>query len=109
MSHEEDDDLNEAFDESTEEDFDASDTAPVEAVAAASEESGGSSGGGGGGSGGEDDPEARTVSSRQRLRDKMESEIDRFLSSGGKITVVAPNVTADPPRKPESNYGGRPI
>ena len=27
----------------------------------------------------------------------------------GKISSIEPNVMADPPRKPESNYGSRPI
>ena len=31
------------------------------------------------------------------------------LARGGKISEVAPNVTADPPKKPTPDYGGRPI
>jgi hypothetical protein len=57
----------------------------------------------------EDDPEERTVSSRQSLRDEMDRQIQEFLSRGGKIQEIDPNVTADPPRKPESDYGSRPI
>lgn len=57
----------------------------------------------------EDVPEERTVSSRQALRDEMDRQIQEFLSRGGKIQEVDPNVTADPPRKPESDYGSRPI
>jgi len=57
----------------------------------------------------EDDPEERTVSSRQALRDEMDRQIQEFLSRGGKIQEIDPNVTADPPRKPESDYGSRPI
>lgn len=56
-----------------------------------------------------DDPEERTVSSRQALRDEMDRQIQDFLARGGKIQEVDPNVTADPPRKPESDYGSRPI
>ena len=57
----------------------------------------------------EDVPEERTVSSRQALRDEMDRQIQDFLSRGGRIQEVDPNVTADPPRKPESDYGSRPI
>jgi hypothetical protein len=57
----------------------------------------------------EDVPEERTVSSRQGLRDEMARQIEEFLSRGGQIKEIDPNVTADPPRKPESEYGSRPI
>ncbi len=57
----------------------------------------------------EDDPEERTVSSRQGLRDEMSRQIEEFLSRGGKIAEIDPNVTADPPKKPQSDYGSRPI
>jgi len=57
----------------------------------------------------EDSPEERTVASRQKLRDEMEQEIEAFLARGGKIAQIEPNVTADPPRKPDSEYGSRPI
>ena len=54
-------------------------------------------------------PEERTVASRQKLRDEMAQEIEAFLARGGKIAQIEPNVTADPPRKPDSDYGSRPI
>jgi len=57
----------------------------------------------------EEIPEERTVASRQKLRDEMAKEIEEFLARGGKINHVEPNVTADPPRKPDSDYGSRPI
>lgn len=57
----------------------------------------------------EDAPEARTPSSRQKQREQMQREIEEFLARGGKIHQIAPNVTADPPRKPDSDYGSRPI
>lgn len=57
----------------------------------------------------EEIPEERTVASRQKLRDEMSKEIEEFLARGGKINHVEPNVTADPPRKPDSDYGSRPI
>ncbi len=57
----------------------------------------------------EDVPEERTVASRQKMRDEMSKEIEEFLARGGKIAQIEPNVTADPPRKPDSDYGSRPI
>lgn len=57
----------------------------------------------------EETAESRTIASRMKIRDKVEEDIARFLSKGGAINEIAPDVTADPPRKPESNYGARAI
>ena len=51
----------------------------------------------------------RSIASRQKLRSKMDNEIEAFLKKGGAINEIEPNVMADPPRKPTSNYGSRPI
>ncbi len=51
----------------------------------------------------------RSIASRKKLRNKMDSEVEKFLNSGGSINEIEPNVMADPPRKPTSNYGSRPI
>lgn len=53
--------------------------------------------------------ETRTVSSRVRLRDQLSSDVAEFLAKGGAINELDPEATADPPRKPESNYGSRSI
>ena len=50
-----------------------------------------------------------SIASRQKIRDEIEDQIAAFLARGGKINEVAPNVTADPPKKPTPDYGGRPI
>ena len=50
-----------------------------------------------------------SIASRQKIRDELEDQIAAFLARGGKIAEVAPNVTADPPKKPTPDYGGRPI
>jgi hypothetical protein len=50
-----------------------------------------------------------SIASRQKARDELEAQIAAFLARGGKINQVEPNVTADPPKKPTSDYGGRPI
>ena len=51
----------------------------------------------------------RTLTSRTRLRDEMEDDIAAFLNSGGEIQTVEKNLRTDPPKKPQSNYGARPI
>lgn len=42
-------------------------------------------------------------------RDELSQQIEAFLNSGGRINVIEPNVLADPPKKPVSNYGSQPI
>jgi hypothetical protein len=51
----------------------------------------------------------RSIASRQKLRSQMDNEVEAFLQKGGSINEIEPNVMADPPRKPTSNYGSRPI
>jgi hypothetical protein len=98
------DDIDGEAESEVEEDGDAD----TESEASASS-GGGSGGGGGGAAASEDSPDERTVASRQKLREEMASEIEAFLARGGKIAQIEPNVTADPPRKPDSDYGSRPI
>lgn len=51
-----------------------------------------------------------SIAARQAVRDEMERQIQEFLARGGKIAQIEPNVTADPPRKPDGgDYGGRAI
>lgn len=57
----------------------------------------------------EDRPEDRTVTSRAKVRTELTDQIEKFLAGGGLINQIDPNVMADPPRKPTSNYGSRPI
>lgn len=56
-----------------------------------------------------DDAETLTVSSKESLRRQLEEEMARFLAQGGKIKEIPPDVTTDPPQKPVSNYGSKPI
>lgn len=56
-----------------------------------------------------DDAETLTVSSKESLRRQLEEEMARFLAQGGKIQEIPPDVTTDPPQKPVSNYGSKPI
>ncbi|SMF12472.1 hypothetical protein SAMN02745866_00783 [Alteromonadaceae bacterium Bs31] len=55
------------------------------------------------------EPSADDISYKQRERKRLEDEIAAFLAGGGKISEIPPNVVADPPKKPQSNYGGQPI
>lgn len=57
----------------------------------------------------DDMPNSATIAERKRQREEVASEIEAFLSKGGGITSIDDNVRADPPKKPESNYGSRPI
>lgn len=51
----------------------------------------------------------RSIASRKKLRNKMDADVEAFLNKGGQIDEIEANVMADPPRKPTSNYGSRPI
>jgi hypothetical protein len=53
--------------------------------------------------------EQLTVSSKEALRRQLEEEMERFLAKGGTVKEIPPDVTADPPKKPESTYGSNPI
>jgi len=57
----------------------------------------------------DDMPNSATIAERERQRSEVASEVEAFLAQGGGITSVEANLRADPPKKPESNYGSRPI
>lgn len=57
----------------------------------------------------EDLPNSATIAERQRQRDQVAAEVEAFLAQGGGITEIEDNLRADPPKKPESNDGSRPI
>lgn len=57
----------------------------------------------------EDFAEERSITSRERARSRLSSDVEEFLARGGAIDKVDPEVTADPPRKPQPKYGSRPI
>ena len=42
-------------------------------------------------------------------REQLNAQIESFLDSGGRISLIEANVLADPPKKPTSNYGSQPI
>ncbi len=50
-----------------------------------------------------------TAALKQAQREQLNTQIESFLDSGGRISRIAANVLADPPQKPTSNYGSQPI
>ncbi len=50
-----------------------------------------------------------SASSKKAEQEELSQQIEAFLKAGGKIDVIEPNVLADPPKKPVSNYGSQPI
>lgn len=57
----------------------------------------------------EEETEPHTIEAKQRERDALAKAMEAFFAKGGKVQEIAPNVVADPPKKPESKYGSRPI
>ncbi|PKQ39704.1 hypothetical protein CXP40_19185 [Pseudomonas sp. YY-1] len=53
--------------------------------------------------------EMPSIEAKQKERDALAKAMEEFLSQGGKVQEVEPNVVADPPKKPDSKYGSRPI
>lgn len=53
--------------------------------------------------------ELPSIEAKQKERDALARAMEEFLSRGGRIEEVEPNVVADPPRKPDNKYGSRPI
>ncbi|MFL0811120.1 MAG: hypothetical protein K6L76_11950 [Agarilytica sp.] len=49
------------------------------------------------------------LSAKEAERLRIHAEVEAFLAEGGEITTVDTNVMTDPPKRPESNYGGQPI
>ena len=56
-----------------------------------------------------DEEELPSVEAKQGDRDALAKAMEEFLARGGKVQEIDPNVVADPPRKPDSKYGSRPI
>lgn len=52
---------------------------------------------------------SESISAKEAERLRIQAEVEAFLAQGGQITTVDTNVMTDPPKRPESNYGGQPI
>ncbi|VUD58987.1 Transcriptional regulator SutA [Thalassocella blandensis] len=46
---------------------------------------------------------------KEMERKRLQADIEAFLAAGGTINRIDSNVISDPPKRPESNYGGQPI
>ncbi|WP_462380662.1 transcriptional regulator SutA [Pseudomonas sp. Marseille-QA0892] len=53
--------------------------------------------------------ELPSVEAKQRERDALAKAMEEFLSRGGRVQEIEPNVVSDPPKKPDGKYGSRPI
>ena len=53
--------------------------------------------------------ELPSVEAKQKERDALAKAMEEFLARGGVVQEIEPNVVADPPKKPDSKYGSRPI
>lgn len=53
--------------------------------------------------------ELPSIEAKQKERDALARAMEEFLARGGRVQEVEPNVVADPPKKPDSKYGSRPI
>ncbi|GAB6390082.1 transcriptional regulator SutA [Stutzerimonas marianensis] len=53
--------------------------------------------------------ELPSLEAKQREREELARAMEEFLARGGRVQEVEPNVVADPPKKPDSKYGSRPI
>ena len=51
------------------------------------------------------DGEVYSPEAREEKRDKLAEDVENFLKSGGKVDEVPRGERADPPKKPENNYG----
>ena len=56
-----------------------------------------------------DPEELPSIEAKQKDRDALARAMEEFLNRGGKVQEIEPNVVADPPKKPDSKYGSRPI
>lgn len=56
-----------------------------------------------------DPEELPSVEAKQKERDALARAMEEFLARGGRVQEIEPNVVADPPKKPDSKYGSRPI
>ena len=49
--------------------------------------------------------EAHSVAIKEPVRSQLAADVERFLKQGGQIQEVPVDFRADPPKRPESNYG----
>ena len=57
----------------------------------------------------EEPAEERTVESRKKLRDNLNSQVDAFLKNGGQIEAIPPHTTSNANREESTPYGNQPL
>lgn len=57
----------------------------------------------------QDPLEGLSVEAKARERERLEQQIAEFMARGGRVQEIDSNVVSDPPKKPDSKYGSRPI
>ncbi|MDF1764705.1 MAG: hypothetical protein P1U57_15000, partial [Oleibacter sp.] len=50
-----------------------------------------------------------SAAEKEKLRQAMMADVEAFLSRGGRIQTIEDDVLGDPPRRPQTSYGSRPI
>lgn len=53
--------------------------------------------------------EVSLAAEKRRMREKLQADMEAFLKNGGAVQTVEENYRADPPRKPDIQYGSSPI
>ncbi|WLQ12257.1 hypothetical protein O5O45_21260 [Hahella aquimaris] len=53
--------------------------------------------------------ESQSLAIKNKIREQLQSDIEAFLQRGGQVQTIANDVRADPPRKPDMQYGSNPI
>ncbi len=48
---------------------------------------------------------SHSSAAKENTRQSLASDVEAFLKQGGRIAEVPKDFRADPPRKPENNYG----
>lgn len=56
-----------------------------------------------------DELEGASIEAKDREREMLARQIEEFMARGGQVQQIGDNVVSDPPKKPESKYGSRPI
>ena len=49
--------------------------------------------------------DVHSISIKQPVRSQLAADVEQFLKQGGRIQEVPVDFRADPPKRPESNYG----
>ncbi|SFM27701.1 hypothetical protein [Halopseudomonas yangmingensis] len=57
----------------------------------------------------EDELAGLSLEAKAREREMLAKQMEEFLARGGRVQEINDDVVSDPPKKPDSKYGSRPI